>query len=273
MLFIDGKWETASSGRTFDSCNPANGEKLGEAADADRNDAERAVQAAQEAFAGLVAYHRVRALRPALRGMAHHDGPARGAGRAHDRRAGQAAAHGAQRGGLRRGLPPLVRRGGQALVRRVHPVGPCRPALRGDAPADRRGRRHHPVELPRLDADPQDRAGGRRRLHHGAEAGRADPSVRRRDLPRPGGGGLPAGRRQPGDDERPDPRGRRAARPIPRCARSASPGRPRWARRSPAAPRTSSSGSPSSSVVTLRSWSSPMPTRSTPPRAPHWSSS
>ena len=52
MLFIDGKWETASSGRTFDSRNPANGEKLGEVADADRKDAERAVQAAQEAFAG-----------------------------------------------------------------------------------------------------------------------------------------------------------------------------------------------------------------------------
>ena len=52
MLFIDGKWETASSGRTFDSCNPANGEKLGEAADADRSDAERAVRAAQEAFGG-----------------------------------------------------------------------------------------------------------------------------------------------------------------------------------------------------------------------------
>ena len=50
MLFIDGKWEGAMSGRTFDSHNPATGEKVGEVADAERADAERAVSAARSAF-------------------------------------------------------------------------------------------------------------------------------------------------------------------------------------------------------------------------------
>jgi succinate-semialdehyde dehydrogenase/glutarate-semialdehyde dehydrogenase len=50
LLFIDGKWEAATSGRTFASYNPATGEILGEAADAGRADAARAVHAAEEAF-------------------------------------------------------------------------------------------------------------------------------------------------------------------------------------------------------------------------------
>ncbi len=50
MLFIDGKWEASKSGRTFSSLNPATGEILGEAADAERADAERAVGAAAAAF-------------------------------------------------------------------------------------------------------------------------------------------------------------------------------------------------------------------------------
>jgi succinate-semialdehyde dehydrogenase / glutarate-semialdehyde dehydrogenase len=50
VLFIDGKWEAAESGRTFESRNPANGESLGEVADAGVADAARAVAAAQAAF-------------------------------------------------------------------------------------------------------------------------------------------------------------------------------------------------------------------------------
>jgi succinate-semialdehyde dehydrogenase/glutarate-semialdehyde dehydrogenase len=50
VLYIDGKWEDATGGRIFVSHNPANGEKLGEVADAGRVDAARAVAAAQEAF-------------------------------------------------------------------------------------------------------------------------------------------------------------------------------------------------------------------------------
>jgi succinate-semialdehyde dehydrogenase/glutarate-semialdehyde dehydrogenase len=50
LLFIDGKWEAAKSGRTFASLNPASGETLGDAADGERADAERAISAAEVAF-------------------------------------------------------------------------------------------------------------------------------------------------------------------------------------------------------------------------------
>jgi hypothetical protein len=66
VLYIDGKWETASSGRTFDSRNPANGEKLGEAADADRSRYRTRRAGGPGGLRQLVAYHRVRAFRPAL---------------------------------------------------------------------------------------------------------------------------------------------------------------------------------------------------------------
>jgi succinate-semialdehyde dehydrogenase/glutarate-semialdehyde dehydrogenase len=50
MLFIDGEWVSAASGRTFESRNPATGEVLGEAANANAKDAERAVESAEAAF-------------------------------------------------------------------------------------------------------------------------------------------------------------------------------------------------------------------------------
>src|ERR1700676_3181455 len=51
MLFIDGSWVPAMSGRTFESHNPATGEVLGEVADAGEEDAQTAVGAASAAFA------------------------------------------------------------------------------------------------------------------------------------------------------------------------------------------------------------------------------
>jgi succinate-semialdehyde dehydrogenase/glutarate-semialdehyde dehydrogenase len=50
VLYIDGKWEDAESGRTFTSHNPANGQTLGEVADGGRAEAARAVAAAHYAF-------------------------------------------------------------------------------------------------------------------------------------------------------------------------------------------------------------------------------
>ncbi|MBL6972350.1 MAG: NAD-dependent succinate-semialdehyde dehydrogenase, partial [Desulfobacterales bacterium] len=60
-LYIDGQWVDADSGATFDVFNPANGEKIGEAADGSGSDAARAIEAAQKAFgqwAGLTAHQR-----------------------------------------------------------------------------------------------------------------------------------------------------------------------------------------------------------------------
>lgn len=51
MLYIDGTWRPASSGKTFPSRNPATGEVIGEAADGDVDDARAAIDAATTAFA------------------------------------------------------------------------------------------------------------------------------------------------------------------------------------------------------------------------------
>ena len=49
-LFINGRWEDAASGRTFESVNPARGEVWAEAPEGDAADVDRAVMAAREAF-------------------------------------------------------------------------------------------------------------------------------------------------------------------------------------------------------------------------------
>jgi succinate-semialdehyde dehydrogenase / glutarate-semialdehyde dehydrogenase len=50
MLFINGSWVPAASGRTFESRNPATGEVLGEVADGGAGEARDAVEAARAAF-------------------------------------------------------------------------------------------------------------------------------------------------------------------------------------------------------------------------------
>ena len=66
----------------------------------------------------VVGPHRLRTVGVPLPGAPAHARAPRGAGQAHDRGAGQADPHGPQRGGLRGRLPALVRRGGQAGLRR-----------------------------------------------------------------------------------------------------------------------------------------------------------
>lgn len=51
-LFIDGKWVEAASGKTFDTHNPSTGEVLASVAEGDREDIDRAVEAARRAFDG-----------------------------------------------------------------------------------------------------------------------------------------------------------------------------------------------------------------------------
>ena len=49
-LFINGKWEPATGGETFDVLNPANGEVVARVAKGTKEDVDRAVKAAREAF-------------------------------------------------------------------------------------------------------------------------------------------------------------------------------------------------------------------------------
>ena len=52
MMYINGQWVNANDGSTFDVFNPSNGDKIGEVANGDRNDAQKAIQAARNAFGG-----------------------------------------------------------------------------------------------------------------------------------------------------------------------------------------------------------------------------
>jgi hypothetical protein len=49
-LFINGEWQDAASGKTFDTYNPATGQVLARVAEGDAEDVDRAVKAAREAF-------------------------------------------------------------------------------------------------------------------------------------------------------------------------------------------------------------------------------
>ena len=49
-LYIDGKWQPAASGRTFESTNPATSEVLAKVSDADTADVRAAIAAAEAAF-------------------------------------------------------------------------------------------------------------------------------------------------------------------------------------------------------------------------------
>lgn len=64
-LFIDGKWQGADDGRTFDVTDPATGKVVGAAADAGVAETDRAIAAAAEAFESWsreTAYRRAEAL-------------------------------------------------------------------------------------------------------------------------------------------------------------------------------------------------------------------
>lgn len=71
-LFIDGKWQAADDGSTFEVTDPATGEVIGRAADAGAAETDRAIEAAQDAFSGWsqeTAYRRAEVLWSAHRLM------------------------------------------------------------------------------------------------------------------------------------------------------------------------------------------------------------
>src|SRR4051812_21296006 len=65
-LFIGGTWEEARSGATIEAISPVTGERIGDVAQGDREDARRAVEAARSAFpawAAATAFERAGTLR------------------------------------------------------------------------------------------------------------------------------------------------------------------------------------------------------------------
>src|SRR5215217_1957894 len=65
-LFVGGEWVDSGSGEAADATSPATGESLGPVAQGDREDAQRAIAAARDAFprwASVTAFERAEALR------------------------------------------------------------------------------------------------------------------------------------------------------------------------------------------------------------------
>jgi succinate-semialdehyde dehydrogenase / glutarate-semialdehyde dehydrogenase len=74
-MYINGEWVNANDGSTFDVLNPSNGDKIGEAANGDGNDAQKAIDSARHAFGRwscLTAYQRSDYLYKAYELMMEH---------------------------------------------------------------------------------------------------------------------------------------------------------------------------------------------------------
>ena len=107
------------------------------------------------------------------------DGEPGGSGDPDDPGAGQAARRVPRRDRVRRGVRRVVRRGGQAGLRRHHPDHRRQSPADGAQAAGRRVRRDHALELPERHDHAQMRAGARGRLHGRGEARELHARTRR----------------------------------------------------------------------------------------------
>ena len=144
--YIDGAWVNARSNATINVDNPATGEIVGtvpKLGAAETRDAIEAAERALPAWRKKTAKERAAVLRKWFDLMLQHQDDL---AQADDRGAGQAARRVERRGGLRRGVPRMVRRGGQARLRRHHSraTSPTSASSRSSSrlawwPASRRG--------------------------------------------------------------------------------------------------------------------------------------
>ena len=187
-----------------------------------------AIEAANRALPGLVEDAGQGALQDRAPLVRPDDRARRRAGAAAHQRAGQAAGRGQGRDRLCRRLRRVLRRGGQARLRRDHPDLQGRRAHRRHQAAGRRGGGHHAVELPRRHDHAQGGPGAGGRLHGGVQAGLRDAADRA------GAGRAGRARRHPQGrvqrHHRQGQRDRQGADLQPRsCACSPSRARPRSA--------------------------------------------
>ena len=195
-LLIGGEWRAAADGRTFESIDPATGEAIAEVAHAGAADVDAAVQAARAAFEDGSAV--AQAAGCGARAAAEHArrprrGARAGAGRARVARQRQAGHLRARDRHRPDDVPlPLLRRLADQDRGRGDPGrGRRRDARLHAQGAGRRRRPDHPVELPADDGRVEAGARARRRLHGGAEAGRADAAHRAAARRARARGGLP----------------------------------------------------------------------------------
>ena len=158
MLYINGEWRAAASGRTFESRNPATGEVIDSVADAGVEDVRAAVDAAAAAFepwAARTAYERSAYLYQAYQLMLERR---EALAKLMTEEQGKPIRMARNEVGYAADFLLVVRGRSEARVRPDDPVGARRSAVPRAAPAGRRRRRDHPVELPGVDAHPEDRA-------------------------------------------------------------------------------------------------------------------
>ncbi len=188
--YIDGEWVDAISRATIPVTNPANRRNPRHGAqDGRRGDPSRD-RGGRPGAPRLACADRQGARPDPAPLVRSPDGEPGGSRHPDDRRAGQALGRGEGRDRLCRRLHRMVRRGGQAHLRRHDPLARRRQAHRRHQGADRGVRRDHAVEFPGGDDHPEMRAGARGRLHDGAEAGDRDALF--------GAGALRAGRARRG---------------------------------------------------------------------------
>ncbi len=227
--YINGAWTAGGATKTFDVLNPATGEVLASLPDMGAAETQRSDRCRLCRAAGLgrapgqgTCRHPAQMVRPDGR-------QCRRAGCDPDRRNGQAFRGGPRRDPLRRGLCRVVRGGSQAHLWRNDPGAVERQAHDRHQAAGRRRRHDHALEFSGSDDHPQDRAGASRRLRGCLQAGRADAAVgdwRLQFLP-----SRPAFRpaSSMSSSAKTARRSARNSAATRRCARSASPARPRLA--------------------------------------------
>ena len=158
QCYVDGEWVDALNRGTIPVTNPATGETLGTVPRMGAEETRQAIEAADTRAARLARQDRQGARADPAQMVRPDDGEPGGSRHADDRRAGQAAGRVEGRDRLCRRLHRVVRRGGQAHLRRHDPGARRRQAHRRHQGADRRLRRDHAVELPGGDDHPQRRA-------------------------------------------------------------------------------------------------------------------
>ena len=172
--FIGGEWLNANDGATHPVTNPATREVLGTVPVMGAAETRRAIEAAQAAFpawAARTAKERAAILRRWYELlMANQDDLAT----LMTAEQGKPFAEAKGEIAYARLLHRVVRRGGQAPLRRRDPRPSARQAHPRAAPAGGRGGRDHAVEFPARDDHAQGRTCARRRLHLRLQARRPD---------------------------------------------------------------------------------------------------
>ena len=199
QMYIDGAWCDAPSGKTLAVINPADESVVAEVAYGTREDAERAIAAAERAFPGwraASAYERAKILKRTAelmreradriaRTLTEEQGKPLAEARLEVLHAADTFEWFAEEGKRAYGriIPPTNMAKRYYTIK--HPVGVVATIT--------------PWNFPAALAQPQDRAGARRRLHGRESSGRSDAAHLDHDVRVPGGRGRAGWGRQPGD--------------------------------------------------------------------------